>query len=93
MITNIRILLSDDERARVAAAFYGSHTPVTRKQVNEIVEAIFEQLKSHAVIVSPPVLGQPTQTKSTARPARPHDASYMRGWNAVGHAIRKIKEN
>jgi hypothetical protein len=89
MITNIRIELSDDERARVGAAVYGKPTPVTRKQVNEIVEILFDQLKGEQVMTAPPVIGEPPQTKSTAKPRYPNDPDYMRGWNAVGKAFKR----
>lgn len=61
MITNIRIELSDDERARVGAAVYGKPKPVTRMQLHEIVDMVIEQLKADADDVQPtqPGMGQP----------------------------------
>jgi hypothetical protein len=94
VITNVRIELTDVQR-RVIATVLDQRELLTRKQVNELVQMLFEQLQSgtDAPDDGPPAAPNdpPTPAPTRAKPARPNDEGYMRGWNAVGLAIAKMK--
>ena len=102
MITNVKVELTDKERADIAR-YLGYPGLLTRKQVNQLVAQLFDHLmlqpgrvrdadQLHAPVDPGPAVQQAARTAETrVAPAEPNNASYMRGWRAVGQAIRRFK--
>ena len=99
MNTNIKIELDDEQRRKIARVLFGSNKPITRKElttaVGMMVDNLLSQDESPVTPRSAPtaseVRGCDDRIRSAAGAKQPNDASYMRGWNAVGVALRRMK--
>jgi len=92
MKTIVHVDLDDVERRYLASLIDGRETKrlATRKDVTTLVDQIVAQVLREATnTVEAEHLEPPQKPYNSSRhkPARPDDASYMRGWNAVGAAL------
>lgn len=103
MNTNIKIELDEDQRRQISRHMFGSNKEVTRKELNILVNTFVEHMidpgpapEDHpdnpvARVTASEIQGGRDRTRSGAKPAKPNDASYMRGWNAVGQIVRRMR--
>ena len=101
MITNCKVELTDQERLFIGQRVLGKSGPATRKDVNKLVEMLFDHFLNgeppdenelHTEMAAGPAVQQTARPTATgATPAKPNNASYMRGLNAVGQAARRMR--
>lgn len=92
MITNVKVDLTETELRAIASMLSGKpvQRTATRKEITGLVGMLFAQLVGDPEPDHLP--REPAECTAThAVPAKPNNASYMRGWNAVKAVTRRMK--